>query len=395
MLSQHTRTASDHNRPQIFQRYEERENDARRYIAELTAMAPPSRDHARSPASSSSSFHSSRASPPPDVDQGQQFSPPDPSLPAPDIAPNLIPPSALNTSHRSLATLPYQYDNNSQYSGALQHPPAPSSLRDPYNPPVTSRPGSLFSGVGGSLQPTRDPLANLRGSGRQQPLGPLGYVPEQPGVPPSAGRASVPPRVPSLPPMASAYQPIARDYGTPDLPHLQHQHHGSHGSPYAMHPSPGFPQRPTSVSTFSAAPLNLPATLQQINTSLQALHERLTALEHAQAMLLRKDATKSSWFWANSDEDELDDAEMEQERDRWGYNQPSTTIRLRKKRRGGLTVRVLWALLTGVRRAMIGVGTTVAIAALVIALMNGGWRRQARNIWGKLHLRVVRLLADK
>lgn len=110
-------------------------------------------------------------------------------------------------------------------------------------------------------------------------------------------------------------------------------------------------------------------------------------------MLLRKEERRRSWFWASTDEDELDDAEMDQERDRWAFSQPSTTIRLRK-RKSGLTVRMLWALLTAVRRAVIGVGATVVVAAIVISLMNGSWRRTAAKAWRRLNVRVVKLLGD-
>jgi hypothetical protein len=217
---------------------------------------------------------------------------------------------------------------------------------------------------------------------------PLQYVPEgspaRDTMPTVAhpGTNPLPQRTPSLPPPPFPHY-LQRDFGTPDI---------VGASPYA--PSPGYgPQRPTSTSTFSHAPLNLPGTLQQINTSLQALHERLTALERSQAMLLRKEERRRSWFFSSSDADELDDAELEAERDRWAYHNPnSTTIRLRKKK--ALPMRFLWAMITALRRAVLGVGATVLVGSIVIALLSGGWRRQFNDVWRKLRLRIVRSLAD-
>ena len=229
----------------------------------------------------------------------------------------------------------------------------------------------------------REPLQSLRMRQQQS----LGYVPEgsMPGPSHTPQSAHIPPRAPSLPPPF-----LSRDFGTPDLPHLQGSVPPLQGSPYI--PSPGYPQRPISASTFSHAPLNLPATLQQIHTSLQALHERLTALERSQAMILRKEDRRRSWFWSNHSEDELDDAELDAERERWAYNPNSTTIRIRKKK--GLTVRVIWALITALRRAAIGVGATVLVAWIAIALMNGGLRRQLNASWRRLRVRIVKALSD-
>lgn len=148
-------------------------------------------------------------------------------------------------------------------------------------------------------------------------------------------------------------------------------------------------QRPTSASTFShAPPVNLPATLQQIHTSLQALHERLSTLERTQAALLRRDERRRGWFWGG-EEDDIDTAELDAQRERW--QMPSTTIRLRRK---GMSARIAWALITAVRRAIIGVGASVLVAAIALMLMRGGWRRNMRLAWKQTRLRLVRLLAD-
>lgn len=334
---------------------------------------------ATSPASSESSFHSSRASPPPehlqhlheedDEHDLDNFPPPDPFMPAPDVAPNIIPPSALNPTHRNLVNQGYPYSEGYGPSG--------------------SRPQSIF---GGSA-PDRDPLAALRSRRGTAPV--LDYVPEQAQAshpsrgpthltsgpaqgqftgPPPVGHA--PTRTPSVPPLASAYQPNPRDFATPDIPASLYQ-----GSP--MYP------RPTSASTFShAPPLNLPATLQQIHTSLQALHERLSTLERTQAALLRRDERRRHWFWSN-EEDDIDADELKVQRDR--RTSPSTTIRLRRR---GLSARVAWALIAGVRRAILGLGASVLLAALILMFMRGGWRRNLRLAWKQTRLRIIRLLAD-
>lgn len=344
-----------------------------------------------SPVSSESSFHSSRASPPPDHrqhleddDEEHEFDnypPPDPSLPAPDVAPNIIPPSALNPTHRPLVNLGYPYSEGGQGAG-------------PYGGPSGSRTQSIF---GGSA-PDRDPLAALRSRRGTAPA--LDYVPEQtqaslPVRPPShmsGGQApfpaqqpygQMPARTPSVPPVASAYQPLSRDFGTPDIPaSLFQQGNYQSGSPMF--------QRPGSASTFShAPPLSLPATLQQIHTSLQALHERLSTLERTQAALLRRDERRRGWFWSSGEEDDIDAAELDAQRERWAV--PSTTVRLRRK---GLTARVAWVLITAVRRAILGLGASVLIAGIALMFMRKGWRRNIWLAWRQTRLRIVRLLAD-
>ncbi|KAL1412853.1 hypothetical protein Q8F55_000602 [Vanrija albida] len=386
----------------IFQRFEYQSADAKRYIAELEAMGPLDADRPASPASSTSSFHSSHASPLNDDERldpldgrrasqtqselSRAYAPPDPSLPAPDVAPNIIPPSALNTSYRSLVNLanPSAYGSENQSFAppvqpfTQQHPSGPYPM-SPFAPPGGSRPQSLFGGVAGSVGDQRDPLANLRSARRQQGTPSLSFVPEHPVRPPT--QVHQPPQQQQQ----SGY-PIARDFGTPDnVPH-------HYPSPYLPHPSP-YLQRPASVSTFSQAPLNLPATLASIQTSLQALHERLATLEHSQAMILRRQNRKRHWFWGTSEADELEDAELDAEAARWGgYGQPSTTVRVR--RRQGLSARVIFALLTAIRRAILGVGATVIVGTIALLLMNGGMRRNAKKAWDQLRGRMVRLLTD-
>lgn len=420
----------------ILQRFEDRDVDARRWSLEIESMGPLPR--AQSTASSESSFHSSRASPPPVTSDGY-YPPPDPSLPAPDVAPNIIPPSALTPSHRSLVNLPPSQHPYSDTGLAPQQPQFQSSQHG-------SRPQSLF---GGSA-PDRDHLAAFRAR-RQTVPAMLGYVPEASPtgpshsqhhhqqapplthhVPPPFRPSSVqhtvqqapppfgtgspypvpPPRFPSVPP---GNAPYARDFGTPDLqppgmgpgtglpgmggmPGTGMGMGGMAGmSPY--NPSPF--ARPASASTFSHVhvPLNLPATLQQIHTSLQALHERLATLERTQSALLRRDERRNSSWWPFSfgvaEEDALDSAEIAVDRDQWeGYSPraQSTTIRLRKKK--GLSARIAWALITAVRRAVISLGAAVLVGSVALMFVNPRWRRILAVNMRKARLRVARALAD-
>ncbi|BEJ13760.1 hypothetical protein CspHIS471_0309340 [Cutaneotrichosporon sp. HIS471] len=404
----------------ILQRFEDRDSDARAWTRELEAMGPLPR--AQSPASSESSFHSSRASPPPDTSPTAYYPPPDPALPAPDVAPNIIPPSALTPSHRSLVNLP-----------PTTYPYSDTGNAAPLAPSINSRPQSLF---GGSV-PDRDHLAALRARRQTAPvagMGGLGYVPESPAgqsqplpqqqqqpQPPSRPTSRqpyipiapppfgpyVPQRFPSVPPGGNA--PYARDFGTPDIPLA-----GMTGMPNLAGQSPYHPSpfaRPTSASTFSGQPLNLPATLQQIHTSLQALHERLSTLERTQSALLRREERRDSRGWwpfsFSGEEEALDDAEIaaepqtseweqyDENRRQWAPYSPhshSTTIRLRKKK--GLTARVAWALITAVRRAVIGVGAAVLVGSIALMFVTPRWRRTLQNALRRTRLRVARALAD-
>lgn len=89
-------------------------------------------------------------------------------------------------------------------------------------------------------------------------------------------------------------------------------------------------------------------------------------------MLLRREDRRRSWFWASSEADELDDLEDEVERAKWGGT--STAMRV-KRRRSGLKMRVLWFLLTAVRRAMMDVGMGMLVALVGAIVLGGGWRR--------------------
>lgn len=204
---------------------------------------------------------------------------------------------------------------------------------------------------------------------RQQPPTPsaLGFVPDHigsgPGHPLASSSRPYSPFAPG--------PPIHRDYAaTPELlgnsPYL-----GMGIGQNAQYPRPG------STSTFAAAPLNLPYTLQQIQTSLTALHERMTTLERTQAIILRRDERRKGWFWSSREEEDLDDMEDQQDRARWG-NTATTTGR--RKRQGALSLRAVWFLVRLTRRAMIDLGVGMLIALVAAIFVGGGWRRARLTI---------------
>jgi hypothetical protein len=199
---------------------------------------------------------------------------------------------------------------------------------------------------------------------RQQPPTPsaLGFVPDQAGPGPSHPLASSSrPYSPFIP-----GPPIHRDYaGTPELlgnsPYL-----GMGIGQNAQYPRPG------STSTLAAAPLNLPYTLQQIQTSLTALHERMTTLERTQAIILRRDDRRKGWFWSSREEEDLDEVEDQQDRVRYGNTATTTS---RRKRQGPLSLRAVWFLLRLARRAMVDLGVGMLVTLVAAIIMGGGWRR--------------------
>lgn len=186
----------------------------------------------------------------------------------------------------------------------------------------------------------------------------------------TAGLGFMPP--PAEPGEYLTPQVIQRDF-TPALT--------STGTPYLdmHHPTPIYPSNPHrrigTPSTYSAPPINVPATLQQIQTSLLAINERMNHLERSQAMILRRDERKRTWFWTSRDEDDLDEAEDEAERERLARRgagpEVRTAVSQRKRRRWSL--RLVWWLLGLGRRLAVdaGVGLLVGIAAMMIVR---GWR---------------------
>jgi hypothetical protein len=115
----------------------------------------------------------------------------------------------------------------------------------------------------------------------------------------------------------------------------------------------------------------------------------MSTLERTQAMILRRDERRKGWFWTSREEDELDEVEDEAQRPGWAT--AATTTRTGVRRRRGLTIRVIWALLTAVRRAMVDVGVGMLVVFAATLIMGGGWRR-ARGGWGRVRARVQRAL---
>ncbi|WVQ83076.1 hypothetical protein IAT38_005214 [Cryptococcus sp. DSM 104549] len=333
-------------------------------------------DRPLSPASSSSSYHSSQASPPrPPL---YNLLPPDPNLPPPDVAPSIVPPSALTSSHRSLLSLA-QSPANDTYMGVPSGVVPISQVQAP-----GSRAHSLAGGrVGSEGYGARGGSVH---SFRQR----SGFEPPPRGALRPLGSPQIP--VPTVRdrdfiPQSATHTPDTQAQASPYL--------GIH------QPTPIYPSRrpgPGSASTFSQAPhvppaVSIPYTLQQIQTSLTALHERLSTLERTQAMILRREERKKGWFWGDGD-DELDREEDEAARERWaaGGGRTTTTIRVKRKK-SPLGLRVVWYLLKAVRRALVDVGVGVLILIIAGALMGGGWRR-ARGAMGRIRGRAVKMITD-
>ena len=335
------------------------------YTVEIASFLPAVR-RAPSPSSSTSSYHSSQASPPPSPPSSVLY-PPDPSLPVPDVSPELVPPSALNASHRSLLSL-------------LQSPAPPSHSeheRSPSKPGQSSKAQSLReSEKEGRGQTIRPP--NHRASPSAAAAFGLssGASSHQRTAANAHTSQVVPTGMFASAPISRHYSPLINPPATPD-PFIP---------PYAvLQPTPQTLHRPASTSTFSAAPpINIPHTLQSIQLSLTALHERLSTLERSQAMLLRREDRRKGWFGFLTEEDEVDELEDQADRARRfgaaGVRVGDTATSTRRKRKVVLPLRVLWLLLSGVRRAMFDVGTTALLMLVAMIIFGGGWRRARRTL---------------
>ena len=314
------------DKPQILRKHSNFDT-ARNHIEELESF-PGHKLHVRrasSSGSSSSSYHSSQASPP-ESSPRPYYPPPDPALPAPDVAPDIVPPSALTSSHKSLLSLKAEQA-------------AQSSTR------LTSGVPSLTGGTGGPSASTS--FASLH---RAAPA--LGFVDR---------------------PFAPHIIPPPRDFHTPDL---------LGASPYiALQPTP----LAQSISTFSQAPLNIPATLQAIQTSLAALHERMATLERSHAALLRRQRRR----WWSQDDDELE----ELEEDNYRLSPKRWTNKGGTKRRRSVILRVWWALVAAMRRATVDLSLAMVLLLIGAVALGGGWRRARRTIL-RLYDRGRRLLLE-
>lgn len=380
------------------------------YVVELESFTRPTPlaapDRPDSPASSTSSYHSSQASPPDSPPQARRprighdvsdqlysaqqayYGPPDPDLPPPDVAPGYLPPSALDSSHKSLLNLA-AYDGQEAHAAHASTPslPGPSVSHPAYHPAPysSSLPASRAHSLVGGATSRKDSLYSIR---RHQPPTPsaLGYVPESH---PQAGPSRI-------------SHPVNRDYAaTPDPALLSPNLNMG-----IYHPSPAYP-RPASTSTFSQGPhpvpMNMAVVLQQIQTSLTAVHERLSTLERTQAAILRRQDRRSAWWWQGSwqSADERDmDAEEDQDvldRARGWATTTRTGTKARANRRPfgkGLGLRLVWGLLRAIRRAMLDLSMGALIMVILAVILGGGWRR-ARFTLSRLWTRSRRFIMEQ
>lgn len=205
------------------------------------------------------------------------------------------------------------------------------------------------------------------------------------------------------PPVAGVYRHhlnpdpnvIARDYNisTPVL--------GPDASPYITYRAPYDPARPGTPSTFTVPPINVPATLQQISTSLAALHERMSTLERTQGLILRREERrKGTWLGAilgfglggliggKGEEEDLDEAEEAAERERAriregrGNGEGATqgagalqSVFASKVKKGRSRLALVWWLLRVIRRLVVDVSIGTMVAVGVVLLMRT-WRMQ-------------------
>ncbi|WWC70705.1 uncharacterized protein I206_104656 [Kwoniella pini CBS 10737] len=337
-----------------------------------------------SPASSSSSYHSSQASPiaqpsPPKYN----MLPPDPLQAPPDIAEGIVPPSALTSSHRSLLNLsqahsqsPTTHANEGNYLPNISH--VPSRTHSLAGERITG--GSIHS-----FRQTRKPIDS--------------DYPSHLSRNPNTSQSQIYAHSPNLGVKDFVNQKYTPDVGYIPSPYLgvNQPHQGISGqTPIAAYPT-RFPG-PGSTSTFTQAPLNLSINLQNIQTSLTALHERLSVLERNQSIILRSNTKKrQSWFWNNTEEDELDaledDLQRNQEHQRIDTTASQITVTRIKRKKGKLSIRLMWYILTAIRRALVDVSVGLIIMIGCIVLLGGGWRR-ARWTLGVLQVRFQRYLTD-
>lgn len=344
----------------------------------MVSAAPPIPSCPGSPASSSSSYHSSQASPAlfpqfnnlPTVPQHDIF-PLDPSLPRPDIGPHFIPPSSFHSPHRSLSS-----SIQEQKIGALDAVGR------------TSKDGSL-RGQGPSM------AQNLASESHAEVL--LDRIPgtESKAVSSKPGWVHSPRR------QRRDSQASAR-LASP-MPHPTAGSRDFLGTPEAItspffglnQSTPTHSRRPGSSSTFlNSQATSIPYTLQQIQTSLTALHERLSTLERTQALILRRDERRKSWFsWEGQESDELDNFENDHAKEMWGRTGVTTVTKFKTKKKS-ISIRVLWFVLRTLRRALMDVGVGMVVTFIVIMVLNGGWSRTRWTVL-KYKERLRRFLTDQ
>ena len=108
-------------------------------------------------------------------------------------------------------------------------------------------------------------------------------------------------------------------------------------------------------------------------------------------MLLRREDRRRSWLGFLTEEDEVDDLEDEADRARRTTRLGDTATTTRRRRRINLPLRVIWALLSLARRAVVDIGTVALMMIIATMLFGGGWRR-ARIAFARLLVRGRRYL---
>lgn len=423
------------------------------YDTTLSALPPPSHtrrsrsrnhphQHSRSrsadsssSSSSGASFHSSQASPPrsptppparshTESRSSVAYPLPDPDMPIPDIAPDIVPPSALNASHKSLLSLANAVSAADAVEASQQHlaSRAHSLLEGRHGTGMQShlaREGGTAQSRGSpSIRSLRSAAGRSVGQVASTSASALGFAPLHPAhqhLPPPQAYSH-----PAAPPSGQYRQHltpdpnlIARDF-TPVL--------APDASPYITYRGPYDPNRPGTPSTFTVPPINVPATLQQISTSLTALHERLATLERTQGLILRREQRKrGTWLGAifglglggllggKTEEEDLDEAEEAAERERrqardndaraGQLNAGRAEVPVASvfspspegRRRGNRSrLALVWWLLRVIRRIVVDVAMGVTLAVAIILIMRGWRMRYVRRLRSK----VKKLISD-
>ncbi|OXG42941.1 long-chain fatty acid transporter [Cryptococcus neoformans] len=350
----------------ILRKYADAE-DVQRYLqilepeseSEHLPAAPHIPSCPASPASSASSYHSSQASPAllPQSNNSPIVLPHDvsslaPPLPPPDDAPNLIRPPSHHSPHPSLSSS--MQGQKTEVLRAVGRTSKDGNARD--HGPSTAR--------------------NLASESREHAGMPLDRIPgvEREAVSSKPGSVHSPRR-------QRRDSQASAQLASP-LPHTTVGSRDFLGTPETMNspllglnqPTPTYSRRPGSTSTFpNSQAINIPYTLQQIQTSLTALHERLSTLERTQALILRRDEKRKSWFsWEGHESEELDNCENDHAKEMWGRTGVTTVTKVKGKKKS-ISMRVIWFLVRTLRRALMDVGIGMMVTFIVIMVLNGGW----------------------
>jgi hypothetical protein len=130
---------------------------------------------------------------------------------------------------------------------------------------------------------------------------------------------------------------------------------------------------PQSVQPQTSGTADVPLVLERIQTSLTALHERISSIEHTQSLVLRQPAdpwTVLLRMFTGGNPPTL-------QRNRWDV----------RAERAGLVSRVMWRLIGTIRRTMIDASFVLVLMSLVVAIMAGikgkgrGGRRALLQFW--------------